>query len=407
MEKYLRTTGNAKDGLYCYNFCLNSSQREYQPSGAMNMNKFKSVQFEYNTIEPPVDPNSAITTICDGDGNIIVGYDAGKALTTGTNNVAIGLQSLDGSTTSSNIIAIGPNAVGGDHPQNSIGIGSQALNVATGNANIAIGHHASRQLTTGYGNVTLGYLAGDALTTGEQNVFIGEQAGSVSEADADDNVVIGRYAGVYVSDKNTFVGGSAGTGSASSTGDNNIGIGYDALDDYTTGANNIAIGYQSGDNITTGSNNVIIGGVDAPSATGDSQLSISNGNGTVTWITGNSDGGVSIGDVEQRGATVSATTVANTSYLNLLSLAHADYKAITASVHITDSTNNEVQTEMIVAHYDGSAVNYTTYGQIYDGAAAIGSLEANLSGSNIVIQFKNAQGANADLAGSIHATLHA
>ena len=71
MEKYLRTTGNAKDGLYCYNFCLNSSQREYQPSGAMNMNKFKSVQFEYNTIEPPVDPNSAITTICDGDGNII------------------------------------------------------------------------------------------------------------------------------------------------------------------------------------------------------------------------------------------------------------------------------------------------------------------------------------------------
>ena len=71
MEKYIRTTGNAKDGIYCYNFCLDSNQREYQPSGAMNMNKFKYVQFEYNTIEPPIDPNSNIVNICDANGNII------------------------------------------------------------------------------------------------------------------------------------------------------------------------------------------------------------------------------------------------------------------------------------------------------------------------------------------------
>ena len=71
VEKYIRTTGNAKDGLYCYNFCLDSSQREYQPSGAMNMNKFKYVQLEYNTIEPPIDPSANIINICDGAGNII------------------------------------------------------------------------------------------------------------------------------------------------------------------------------------------------------------------------------------------------------------------------------------------------------------------------------------------------
>ena len=71
MEKYIRTTGNAKDGLYCYNFCLDSNQNEYQPSGAMNMNKFKYVQFEYNTIEPPIDPSANIINICDGNGNII------------------------------------------------------------------------------------------------------------------------------------------------------------------------------------------------------------------------------------------------------------------------------------------------------------------------------------------------
>ena len=110
--------------------------------------------------------------------------------------------------------------------------------------------------------------------------------------------------------------------------------------------------------------------------------------------------------VSQTGAVVSGASTANNSYLSLIGVATADHKAITASVHITDSTNNEVQTEMIVAHYDGSAVNYTTYGQIYDGAAAIGALEANLSGSNIVIQFKNTQGSTATLAGSVHATLH-
>jgi len=72
MEKYMRTTGDAKDGLYCYNFCLNSSRREYQPSGAMNINKFKKVFFEFNTIETPLDPSGTnIEYICDLDGNAV------------------------------------------------------------------------------------------------------------------------------------------------------------------------------------------------------------------------------------------------------------------------------------------------------------------------------------------------
>ena len=71
LEKYLRTTGDPKDGLYCYNLCLNSNEREYQPTGAMNMNKFKYVQFEYNTIEPPRDASANIVNICDSSGNII------------------------------------------------------------------------------------------------------------------------------------------------------------------------------------------------------------------------------------------------------------------------------------------------------------------------------------------------
>jgi hypothetical protein len=240
---------------------------------------------------------NAGTAVTDGDGNIIVGYDAGKALTTGTNNVAIGLQSLDGSTTSSNIIAIGPKAVRGANPTNSIGIGSYALNAATSGSNIAIGLQSLRQVSTGEDNLAVGIYSGDTLTTGSRNAFLGHYAGYLSEADASDNVAIGHSAGYYASQKNTFVGTNAGKGSATSTGDNNIGLGYDALNDYTTGANNIAIGYQAGDNITTGSNNIVIGAADV-TATGSDQLSISSGDGNVTWITGDSSGHVSLGNYD-------------------------------------------------------------------------------------------------------------
>ena len=72
VEKYMRTSGGAKDGLYIYNFCLDSNKRVYQPSGAMNVNKFKKVFFEFNTIETPIDPSgSNIEYICDLCGNAI------------------------------------------------------------------------------------------------------------------------------------------------------------------------------------------------------------------------------------------------------------------------------------------------------------------------------------------------
>jgi hypothetical protein len=70
VEKYLRTSGNAKNGLYCYNFCLNSNIDEYQPSGGMNVNKFKYVSFEFNTIECPNSENQKLSDlICDNMGN--------------------------------------------------------------------------------------------------------------------------------------------------------------------------------------------------------------------------------------------------------------------------------------------------------------------------------------------------
>lgn len=37
----------------------------------MNLNRFKSIEFEMNTILPPVDPNYEALTLCDENGGII------------------------------------------------------------------------------------------------------------------------------------------------------------------------------------------------------------------------------------------------------------------------------------------------------------------------------------------------
>ena len=71
VEKYTRTSGNGKDGLYCYNFGLFSTPTDFQPSGAMNMSKFNKIEFEFTTYAPPLDPEAKTMTICNGDGTVI------------------------------------------------------------------------------------------------------------------------------------------------------------------------------------------------------------------------------------------------------------------------------------------------------------------------------------------------
>jgi hypothetical protein len=71
VEKYTRTPGNAKEGLYCYNFCLNTDPFEHQPSGALNMSKFKSVELEITTHAPQFSNSNDFKTVCDAEGNII------------------------------------------------------------------------------------------------------------------------------------------------------------------------------------------------------------------------------------------------------------------------------------------------------------------------------------------------
>jgi hypothetical protein len=71
VEKYTRTSGNAPDGLYCYNFCMNTNPTNFQPSGAINLSKFNNIQFEITTYTPPLDPSAQFLTICGPDGESI------------------------------------------------------------------------------------------------------------------------------------------------------------------------------------------------------------------------------------------------------------------------------------------------------------------------------------------------
>lgn len=75
VEKYVRTAGFAKPGLYCYNFCLDTDPFKIQPSGAMNMSRFTNIQFEITTISPPADPYAQVLTICDPTTGDIIGIN--------------------------------------------------------------------------------------------------------------------------------------------------------------------------------------------------------------------------------------------------------------------------------------------------------------------------------------------
>ena len=70
-EKYLRSNGSDNDGLYCYNFCLDTSPFTLQPYGAVNCSKFSTIELEFTTHSPSYDENAQVLTICDANGDIV------------------------------------------------------------------------------------------------------------------------------------------------------------------------------------------------------------------------------------------------------------------------------------------------------------------------------------------------
>ena len=181
-----------------------------------------------------------------------------------------------------------------DAAQYNTGVGLTALDAITnGDNNVAVGHGALTASTSGSRNVAIGVSAMSALTSGQQNIAIGH--GALDNNNNSYSVAVGTDA------------------LTDATGAYNTAFGYRAGYDISSGDYNITVGYTAGDNITSGSGNVVIGKADVSSATGDDQLSISDGeDGSVVWMTGNSSKVVTFNaaNVTQQAITSSSNAVA-------------------------------------------------------------------------------------------------
>ena len=73
IEKYVRTSGSAPEGLYFYNFGIKTDYNDFQPNGGINLSKFKNIEFEYDVLRPNIDPsyNVDIYEIRDSNNNVI------------------------------------------------------------------------------------------------------------------------------------------------------------------------------------------------------------------------------------------------------------------------------------------------------------------------------------------------
>lgn len=195
-----------------------------------------------------------------GNFNAAQGRGALYHNTTGSGNTAVGNLALTANTTGYSNIAIGSMALGTNITgNNSIAIGDSALFNSNNNYhNVAVGSKALYSNTTGYYNVALGYRALYSNTTSGYNTGVGYQALFANTGDAYDNTAAGFQA-LYTNttgSKNTAHGVWALLNNT--TGNNNVATGVYALEQNSKGNDNVAAGFYSAF-YTTGNSNVALG----------------------------------------------------------------------------------------------------------------------------------------------------
>lgn len=116
--------------------------------------------------------------------SVVVGYQAGRGLTSGDYCIAIGTEAMGSSSAT----------ISGN---SNIAIGRRALNsssMSSAQHNIGIGESTAGACTTGDYNISIGYQAGNGPSTGSENIFIGHSAGGTSSTSSTNNVFIGQNA---------------------------------------------------------------------------------------------------------------------------------------------------------------------------------------------------------------------
>jgi hypothetical protein len=148
--------------------------------------------------------------------NLMVGYQALDANTSGLNNLAVGFAALGSNTSGTSNTAVGASTLASNTTAGAnVAIGSGSLQYSNSDNNTAIGHNSLN---------VLGFFG---LGSGSNNTAIGFEAGRV---DPSSNPILGFTGGVF--------------------------IGYDARAGANNGTNEIVIGYEARGN---GSNTTTIG----------------------------------------------------------------------------------------------------------------------------------------------------
>ena len=109
------------------------------------------------------------------------------------------------------------------------------------------------------------------------------------------------------------------------------------------------------------------------------------------------------GGVIMNSAAVAGAGLANGAAATLFTVP-TTRQAYDATIYFYDVTNGEFQVEKIIGHNTGSGVNYSTFGQVFSGSAAIGSLDAVNSSGTTLIQFTNNQGGSINYQAKISIT---
>lgn len=282
-----------------------------------------------------------LLNVTDANNNTIIGKSAGNAAIAAVNNTTVGYEALNMLSTGNSNTVVG---------------NQSAIKINTGQANTLVGNGVGTVITTGSFNTGIGtnvfsptFLAG--LTTGSYNVAIGDisasnytsvessnillsNTGTVGESNVihlgtngngngQQNTTYLHGGNVHVTNGNLYLDQStttAGTnpfiyfGSGSNyisfflnsffAGQNaglnmgagifNIGIGPQALRNYTTGSQNTAIGNGALQLVNTGNANTAIGYVSGTAITTGAQ-NVLLGDGTGSNYTGAESGNTIIG----------------------------------------------------------------------------------------------------------------
>jgi hypothetical protein len=244
--------------------------------------------------------------------NLVVGTNAGKAITTAVSNVFIGPRSGQATTSATNSVAVGDASLFGqtNTATNNTAVGKSAMQgTTTASNNTAVGASALLNNVTGAQNIAIGTTALNANTASD-NVGVGFQA-VYQNASGTNNTGVGSgvFTGTGGNNFSTNTGLGYFVGHSVTTGSSNTGVGASALLNITSGGSNTALGASSAAGITTGGNNLILGDNIGTLAAAQSNTTVIGNNGIRSvWINGNRNaiigGSITNTDTAARGATV-------------------------------------------------------------------------------------------------------